>query len=207
MIEVMGLFPKHLNLNGDFGNVQVLERQLTWRGMQHRVSSAESVTELGHPAFVLIGHGSEAAWADVEQEFASMIPRLRELISVGVVVLAVSSGFEMAIKHNLVAGLSLGTSEERISKFEVASDTTGEVLGYVNTDTNLPPIHRVGTFIGTTLHGPVLSKNTELLEAVLGDVAAHAGVKLNPIQDAKKADLLAGLVAEVWKLEEELANE
>ena len=136
-----------------------------------------------------------------------MIPRLRELISVGVVVLAVSSGFEMAIKHNLVAGLSLGTSEERISKFEVASDTTGEVLGYVNTDTNLPPIHRVGTFIGTTLHGPVLSKNTELLEAVLGDVAAHAGVKLNPIQDAKKADLLAGLVAEVWKLEEELANE
>ena len=208
MIELVGLFPNHLNLNGDFGNLQVLEKQLAWRGMEHKVRSAESVTELGTlPTFVLIGHGSEAAWSDIESDFISMIPRLRDLVDSGVLVMAVSTGFEMSVRHGLVAGLSLGPVAERVSKFEVATDQTGQVLGYVNTDTTLPVIYREGSFVGTNLHGPVLAKNTELLESLIANLALRAEAKLNPIQNAEKADLLVGLIDEVWKLEEELANE
>jgi CobQ-like glutamine amidotransferase family enzyme len=41
MIRLGVLFPKHLNLNGDFGNVEVLARQLEWRG--HEVQIVELI--------------------------------------------------------------------------------------------------------------------------------------------------------------------
>lgn len=208
MIKLAGLFPDHLNLNGDFGNLQVLQRQLTWRAMQQEVILVSSIYDLeAAPNFILIGHGSEAAWADIEDDFATLVPRLSDLMSAGTCILAVSTGFEMAIKHGLITGLKLGAIEERVSKFVIAQDTSGEVLGYVNTDTDLPTIYRENSFLGTTLHGPLLAKNPKLLEGVLAQVSANAGVELAPIEDAKKADRLAGLIAEVWKLEEELANE
>lgn len=208
MIKLAGLFPDHLNLNGDFGNLQVLDQQLSWRAMPHSVTSVANVQDLlAAPNFILIGHGSEAAWADIEIEFAAMITRLRELLASGATILAVSTGFEMAVKHGLISGLSVGAIDQRISKFAIAQDTSGDVLGYVNTDTDLPKIYRDHSFIGTTLHGPLLAKNPALLESLLAQISANAGVTVSSIQDAKKADLLAGLVAEVWKLEVELANE
>jgi CobQ-like glutamine amidotransferase family enzyme len=57
------------------------------------------------------------------------------------------------------------------------------------------------------LHGPVLAKNPGLLLEMLETVAEHAGLKLQEIQSSEKAELLAGLVDEVWKLERELASE
>jgi lipid II isoglutaminyl synthase (glutamine-hydrolysing) len=208
MIKLAGLFSDHLNLNGDFGNLRVLDQQLNWRAMPHEIVSVEEAADLiAAPNFILIGHGSEAAWADIEGQFLALIPRLRELLAAGATILAVSTGFEMVVKHGLIAGLTVEASDERISKFATAQDDSGEVLGYVNTDTDLPTIYREGSFIGTTLHGPLLAKNPNLLESILAQVSTNAGVAVSSIQDAKKADLLAGLVAEVWKLEVELANE
>ena len=208
MIKLAGLFSDHLNLNGDFGNLQVLDQQLSWRAMPHEIVSVENTEDLVvAPNFILIGHGSEAAWADIESNFVALIPRLRELLSAGATILAVSTGFEMAAKHGLINGVTVGAIDARISKFAITQDDSGDVLGYVNTDTDLPAIYREGSFIGTTLHGPLLAKNSDLLESFLTQISANAGVSVSPIQDAKKADLLAGLIAEVWKLEVELANE
>ena len=57
------------------------------------------------------------------------------------------------------------------------------------------------------LHGPVLAKNPSLLEELLARIAKHAGEELQAIRISEKADQLAGLVDEVWKLERELASE
>lgn len=208
MIKLAGLFPEHLNLNGDFGNLQVVSQQLTWRDMPNEFHSVTSSTDFDKaPDLILIGHGSEAAWADIETRFERLIPELRRCLTNGAVILAVSTGFEMAIKHGLVDNLNCESTGQRVSKFEVTKDVTGDVLGYVNTDTDLPHLYREGSFLGTTLHGPVLAKNPGLLEDILARVAASAHQSLLAIRDAKKADLLAGLVADVWKLEEELASE
>ena len=57
------------------------------------------------------------------------------------------------------------------------------------------------------LHGPVLAKNPVLLLELLQSISMHAGVELKDVQTSEKADLVAGFVDEVWKLEGELASE
>jgi len=208
MIRLGMLFPRHLNLNGDFGNVEVLARQFEWRGHEVEIVELTDVESFTQPLhFVLVGHGSDAAWSDINSQFQLLADKLRELISKGVPVLAVSTGFENLIHSGVVYAAEPAALPERVSKFSVVLDGEAELLGYVNVDTDLPGFYRAGSFIGTALHGPVLSKNPALLEALLADIARNAGVELKPIQDAKKADQLADLIAEVWKLESELANE
>ena len=208
MIRLAGLFPEHLNLNGDFGNLEVLSRQFEWRGMACELVAATSVNDLDDSInFVLIGHGSVAAWAAISQEFLDITTRLSELMASGVPILAISTGFDMAISSGLVSNLEVSDLAERVSKFELVKINELEVLGYVNTDRSLPTLHLDGPFIGTTLHGPVLAKNPELLEELLAKIAESSGTPLAPIQAKEKDSLLAALVSEVWKLESELANE
>ena len=208
MIRLGMLFPKHLNLNGDYGNIEVLARQFEWRGHDVQIVELTDLKSFAEPLhFVLVGHGSEAAWSDISSEFQLLAPKLKELISIGIPVLAVSTGFENSIRSGVIASAAPAALPERVSKFSVVKDGETELLGYVNVDTNLPEIYRAGSFIGTALHGPVLSKNPALLEPLLSQIARRAGLELQPIRDAKKADQLADLIAEVWKLESELANE
>ena len=87
--------------------------------------------------------------------------------------------------------LSVKVDENTRVPMEFVKDGEIDLLGYVNVDTNLPEFYRSGSFIGTALHGPVLSKNPNLLDQLLADVSQSAGVALQPIQDAKKADQLA----------------
>ena len=208
MIRIGMLFPKHLNLNGDFGNIEVLARQFEWRGHEVQIVELTEVSNFNEPLhFALIGHGSEAAWVDIDEEFLAIAPQVSRLIADGVPVLAVSTGFARCIAAGLVSTTAPTALPERVSKFSIVKDGHTDLLGYVNVDTDIPEFYRSGSFIGTALHGPLLSKNPVLLEQILIDIASKAGVKLNPIQDAKKADQLADLIAEVWKLESDLANE
>jgi CobQ-like glutamine amidotransferase family enzyme len=208
MIRLAGLFPENLNLNGDFGNLEVLSRQFEWRGMACEVVDATTVDDLDDSInFVLIGHGSVAAWAAISQAFSSLTPRLSQMMANGVPLLAISTGFDMAISSGLIPTLEVSDLADRVSKFEIVKVNELEVLGYVNTNRSLPALYVDGAFIGSTLHGPLLAKNPELLEGVLAKIAESSGTPLAPIQSKEKDSILAALVSEVWKLESELANE
>jgi CobQ-like glutamine amidotransferase family enzyme len=208
MIRLGLLFPEHLNLNGDFGNLEVLSRQLDWRGHGYEIVHVTRPSDLeSRLDFLLIGHGSEAAWSDIDARFSDLCAGISRLLKSRVPVLAISSGFANLVSRGLVPELTVKPLPGRISKFEIVDDQGDEVLGYINVDTDLPAFHRSGSLIGTTLHGPVLSKNVRLQIKLLEQVLANAGETLREFQDAKKADQLADLLAEVWKLERELANE
>lgn len=208
MIRLGGLFPDHLNLNGDFGNLEVISKQLEWRGIASESVAIRSEVDLNQDLdFIFIGHGSIAAWADIKKPFASMTPKLKTLMVSGVPGLAISTGFEELAKAGLFSKLTPRSISERISKFEIYDDGVTELLGYLNTDVDLPLLHRDGSWIGTMLHGPVLAKNSPLLEELLVSIAKHADIALAPIQASEKAGLVADLISEVWKLEKELASE
>jgi CobQ-like glutamine amidotransferase family enzyme len=66
------------------------------------------------------------------------------------------------------------------------------------------------------LHGPVLAKNPEFADSYLLEIAAARGVMNNKAvnnevsrsNDLKNnADLVAGIVKQVWELERDLASE
>ena len=208
MIRLGVLFPQHLNLNGDLGNAEVISKQLEWRGLASEIVNIETVADLSTPLdYILVGHGSTAAWAALETLLHSMAPSLKKLISSGTPGLAISTGFEKLVEQGALGNLAVSKLPERISKFHVQGDGDSEVLGYLNTDVDLPILHREGNWISTLLHGPVLAKNPNLLEEVLSKIANGAGVALPNIQASEKAGQLADLIDEVWKLEKDLASE
>lgn len=208
MIRLGVLFPDHLNLNGDIGNIEVLARQLAWRGMACEVIRVEDEKHLSSGLdFLLVGHGSTAAWQSIRLDMDSLAESLRKLITSGTPGLCVSTGFEELVRLSAINGLVSQAIPERVSKFVVHTDVIGEVLGYLNTDLDLPLLHREAQFVCTMLHGPVLAKNPSLLQELLETIAQHSGEELQAIRANEKADQLAGLVDEVWKLERELASE
>jgi CobQ-like glutamine amidotransferase family enzyme len=208
MIKLGVLFPDHLNLNGDLGNVTVIKKQLDWRGVDSVVIGITSEDQLSEGFDLLfLGHGSEAAWTDIESRMPNFDSVIERVLDSDIPFMAVSTGFERIVASGALQGLSQSTRDARTSKFEVAEDGDDKVLGYLNTESDLPLVFRSGALVATMLHGPVLSRNASLLNEILVAISTRAGIDLPALMDAKKADQLADLIAEVWKLEEELASE
>jgi CobQ-like glutamine amidotransferase family enzyme len=171
MIRLLELYPDHLNLNGDRGNLLVLQRRLEWAALEVEVSSYRPGESLGGqaPDFVLLGHGSAAAWRQIYADLARIAPTLQTWIDGSTQMLAVSSGF--AALHGLLRGLPTEVNKvSRISKFEVAEFADIQVVGYKNTDLDLPTIERFENLIGTVLHGPLLAKNANLSDEILNSM-------------------------------------
>ena len=200
MIRLMELYPEHLNLNGDRGNLQVLQKRLEWAGVDaeiltHRVGQPLATTP---PDFVILGHGSPAAWRQIYADLVRITPVLQQWMSLDTQLLAVSSGF--AALHGLLDGLPAEVSRiERVSKFEIAEQVGIEVVGYRNSDLSLPSLLLVGNFIGTLLHGPLFAKNEELADLVISRMLERRNLivqientrRLTTSEFASKASALA----------------
>ena len=212
-IKFAVLYPGHLNLNGDLANIKVLRRRLDWAG----VSSTIQVVEIGQSIdadadFIIIGHGSIAAWDAIRADFNSRKNELNSFVSRGIKLLAIATGYEMLYEQTAagVAGLGLFPGrpmlQNRVSKFEVVEFEASEILGYLNSEAKLPKIARQGSVLAINLHGPVLAKNPQLADDILSDLLKAHGLSANVLRN-KKAAYADGLVAEVWKLEKELSSE
>ncbi len=213
MIRIGVLFPEHLNLNGDAANAEVLSKQLTWRGVPSQIIGIDKCVEaLPKIDVLVVGHGSIAAWSDVASSWSRLSGALVELMRHGLPVLAVSSGFELLCRaqRGSLSGLEVfdlvPEDIQRVSKFEVAEFEGYEVLGYKNSEAKLPTICRSNRVIGTLLHGPVLSKNPELLESFLVSISEYVGLDI-PAVKPEVATRLGDHTSKIWDLERELARE
>jgi CobQ-like glutamine amidotransferase family enzyme len=213
--KIATLFPEHLDLNGDQANLLVASKRLEWLGYEVNISAIEKATELpSETDLIFVGHGSLAAWADINESMTNAISWISNSVQKGCGFMAVASGQEWAIRSGLLAGDANPT--DRISKFEIAEIEGREILGYLNSSTSAPVIQKNGLSFGTQLHGPVLAKNPEFADSYLLEIAAARGVMNNKAvnnevsrsNDLKNnADLVAGIVKQVWELERDLASE
>jgi CobQ-like glutamine amidotransferase family enzyme len=213
--KIATLFPEHLDLNGDQANLLVASKRLEWLGYEVNISAIEKATELpSETDLIFVGHGSLAAWADINESMTNAISWISNSVQKGCGFMAVASGQEWAIRSGLLAGDANPT--DRISKFEIAEIEGREILGYLNSSTSAPVIQKNGLSFGTQLHGPVLAKNPEFADSYLLEIAAARGVMNNKAvnnevsrsNDLKNnADLVAGIVKQVWDLERDLASE
>jgi len=211
-IRIATLFPRHLDLNGDQANLKIIQKRLEWFGHESEiiaVSKGESIPEA--VSLIFLGHGSIAAWADIDGELSKLVPALKAAIDSGVAFMAVATGQERAIQFGLLPGEIIAT--ERVSKFEIAEIDGQEILGYLNSASSAPVIQKYGLVLGTQLHGPVFAKNPEFVDAYLEQILESKGLSLHAVSPAdystgkNNADLVAGIVKQVWELERELASE
>lgn len=199
MIHLMELFPDHLNLNGDSGNITVLEKRIEWFGLSAKRSFVQpGQVPVSRPDFLLIGHGSAAAWKQIYSELARLAPTIQDWMKQGTRVLAVSSGF--AALHGLLQELPHSVARsDRISKF-VSDEFEGQsVTGYLNTNLQLPMMLRHGNLLGTMLHGPLLAKNSWLADEIIES--------LKPEQEGSTSNPKFAEVEQLAKAARELAAE
>jgi CobQ-like glutamine amidotransferase family enzyme len=208
-LKLVSLFPDHLDLNGDQANLKIIQKRLQWFGYQSSLVAVNKGNQIPLDAdLIFLGHGSMAAWTDINEDLVNMAPEIKIRISSGTAFMAVSTGHERAIQLGLFPGTV--STRERVSKFEIAQLEGKEILGYLNSASDAPVIQKHGLSIGTQLHGPVFAKNPNLVDTYLAEIMQARNIELPQVsKDATTvgAHLVDAIVEQVWELERELASE
>lgn len=155
MINVFSFHPEYFNNNGDQGNLEALS---------HFTRCDLNPESIDKADFVLFGDASRAAMRHFDAELDSLMPALQRRIDAGEPTLLVGSCFEFFSEG--LHGLPRPVHGERVSEFRSATSDGITAKGYRNSTIVSGDLFIKGSFIGTTLFGPVLAKNIALLERV-----------------------------------------
>lgn len=167
-ISVMTFQAEHFNNNGDQGNLELIEKLAARQRC--------SVTHLGpsqiaNADFVLIGDASRAAIRFYEPGLRNLSEGLALRRQNGRPTLLVGSSYEFFAKD---LGLAEPNPVKRQSDFVVTEFAGEKVVGYQNSDNDLPVLQVEGSFIATKLYGPVLAINPNLLERISSGLGLEA---------------------------------
>ena len=155
MIKLFSFEPYYFNNNGDQGNLEVVEFLLTEQGIRFK----ESVT-IEDADFVLIGDASKAVMEEYSKQLGKLHKPIAARYKQGLPTLLVGSAYEFFAE---TLGLQY-RQQTRESKFVTTQDG---YFGYRNSDKTLPACFVKDAFVATSLFGPVLIKNPELLERII----------------------------------------
>lgn len=191
MIKLATFMPEYFNNNGDQGNIEVLAKQLQWRGIKHIVSTKD----LRDADFFLVGDASRAVMREFEAELAELIDLITDRLKAGRATLLVGSAHEYFCSE--IPELPKLKPLSRVSEFREATSEGLNVFGYRNTEINLD-LFVDRAFISTSLFGPVLAKNQKLLDLVLGamgvsgDIPVELQARLDSILLSIRSQSLGG---------------
>lgn len=191
MIRLASFRPEFFNANGDQGNLEVLQKQIEWRG-----GESETTHDLSKDSdFLLIGDASRAAMREFEGELLDLILVLERRLANGKPTLLVGSA------HEFYAGKVTGLKElargTRRSEFRSVAAAGLKAFGYRNSEVDVDLVVS-GAFISTTLFGPVLAKSPDLLERVLQGIGVTQGLsgakvtELNQLVEEIKSRAISG---------------
>lgn len=146
-LNIYHLYPEHLNLYGDLGNVNCLKRRCEERGIEVNVIpfTDDEKPDLKEGDIFFIGGGSDRAQQLVYKDFLQYKDVLKELIEEDRVVLAVCGGYQLLgtsfidKQGNNIPGLSILDYE---SRYTGDKRIIGNII--IETTLNLQPNKLVG---------------------------------------------------------------
>jgi CobQ-like glutamine amidotransferase family enzyme len=184
MIKLATFMPKYFDNNGDQGNIEVLAKQLEWRSVQYSVTS----TELQDSDFLLVGDGSRAVMREFKSELAAITDLVSERLRTGKATLLVGSAHEIFCSRLLrLPDLKYAP---RVSEHREVTFGDLRVFGYRNNEIDLD-FFIEQAFISTSLFGPILAKNGNLLNIVLNSMGVTAD--LPAMHQSRLAPVLQGV--------------
>lgn len=148
-LVIAWILPELLNLQGDGGNVKILEQRLAWRGIPVEVRSIKrgDSLDLDDADLVFLGTGSDREQRLAFEELVSSRDALHDFVENDGVLLAICSGYQMLghtwqVEGKLIEGLGLiditaalaADTDERIvgDAAILPSCTEAPVIGYEN---------------------------------------------------------------------------
>lgn len=182
MITLSSFRPELFNRNADQGNMLVLAKQLQWRGVE-----SQQTLEFDPSAdFLIIGDAFNAVMREYAAELLELAPTLQQRLDAGMPTLLVGSSYEFFI--GVLDGIPTPKRGQRVSEFREARSNSLSAFGYRNTDLEGDDLFVKGSFIATTLFGPVLAKSPELLQAILRGLGVQS--ELSPALSARLGEYL-----------------
>lgn len=152
-ITILQLYPRDMNIYGDQGNLQVLEKRLEWYGYEPHVISYNVGDTLPKDVDIIIGGGGQDSGQEkIHADLLKIGPQLKEWADDGTPMLMVCGLYQLfghffkTLNNTMLEGIGIldvetyGTNERLIGNIVTASTTFGEIIGYEN--------HSGQTFLG-----------------------------------------------------------
>jgi CobQ-like glutamine amidotransferase family enzyme len=155
-ITILQLYPRDMNIYGDWGNTLVLKRRLEWHGYTVNLTEYNPGDTFPANVDIIVGGGGQDSGQDVIQtDLLAIGPQLRSLADQGVPMLMICGLFQLFGKFfktqdgHIIQGIGLLDIEthagpERLTgNIITESDQFGQIIGYEN--------HSGQTFLGSKI--------------------------------------------------------
>ncbi|WP_022872669.1 type 1 glutamine amidotransferase [Nesterenkonia alba] len=144
-VHVVQLYPRDMNIYGDFGNALVLKQRLAWYGYEPVMHSYDPGDEFPEQADILIGGGGQDSGQDtIQADLLECGDRLRALAEAGTPMLMICGLYQLFGHYfqtrsgSRIQGIGVldvttyGTDERLIGNVVVESEEFGRIIGYEN---------------------------------------------------------------------------
>ena len=152
-IRILQLYPREMNIYGDWGNVLVLKQRLKWYGYNPVVGEYNAGDTFPEDVDILVGGGGQdSGQVVIQQDLQQLAPTLRALADDGLPMLVICGLYQLfgrffrTHEGTLIPGIGIldlethGGEERLIGNVLSVSDEFGEIHGYEN--------HSGQTFLG-----------------------------------------------------------
>ena len=152
-IHIVQLYPRDMNIYGDWGNVLVLKQRLKWQGYNPVVTEYNPGDVFPSDADLIVGGGGQdSGQVVIQQDLQALAPTLRALADEGLPMLVICGLYQLFGRffktHDgvLIPGIGVldiethGGPDRLIGNVLSVSEEFGEIHGYEN--------HSGQTFLG-----------------------------------------------------------
>lgn len=144
-INLLQLYPRDMNIYGDWGNTLTIKRRLEWRGYQVNLIEHNPGDTLPSDIDIIVGGGGQdSGQSRIGQDLLKIGPKLRQLADDGVPMLVIC-GLYQQFGHffktkdgDIIKGIGLldvetvGGDTRMIGNIISHSEDFGDIIGYEN---------------------------------------------------------------------------
>lgn len=144
-IKIVQLYPRDMNIYGDWGNVLVLRRRLQWHGYQPVIVDYNQGDTFPDDVDIVVGGGGQdSGQLSVEKDLQKIGPALRELAEQDVPMLVICGLYQLfghffkTVDGKIIEGIGLldiethGGHERLIGNAIIENPEFGQILGFEN---------------------------------------------------------------------------
>lgn len=155
-ITVLQLYPRDMNIYGDWGNTLVIKRRLQWHGYEPKLLEYNPGDTFPADVDIILGGGGQDSGQDtIQQDLLTIGPKLHALAENGVPMLMICGLYQMFGKFfktqdgHIIKGIELldiethAGPERLIGNIVTKNSEFGDIVGYEN--------HSGQTFLGANV--------------------------------------------------------
>lgn len=144
-LNILQLYPREMNIYGDWGNVLVLKQRLAWHGYTANILEHSAGDTFPDDIDLIIGGGGQdSGQLVIQQDLQAIAPKLRELAEDGLPMLVICGLYQLfgnffkTHDGTVIPGIGIldlethGTNERLIGNVVADSEEFGEIHGYEN---------------------------------------------------------------------------